>query len=198
MASKLLPFRQIHENDVVNLFAFDDSSATRGLIVKLDGSNGTSGWLPGDDFGTSAVSSTTYNNTVTDRYSVNARVDTCTSGDTAFGMLMYDVAETDENGEKLIYHPLKAHEMQVSVSGQAVPILTKGIVLVNMPDADRNTVALAAGVEAYAGDAGAIIAHSSAPVGLLRIGTFLGPQDANNNVLVKLDFNGVNDHLANS
>jgi hypothetical protein len=196
MASKLLPFRQIHENDVVNLFAYDGSSATRGLIVKLDSAKG---WLPGDDFGTSAVSSTTYGNTVTDRYSVNARVDTCTSGDVAFGMLMYDVAETDENGEKLIFHPRKAHEMQVSVSGQAVPILTKGIVLVNMPDADRNTVTLAAGVEAYAGDGGAIIAHNGAPpVDLLRIGTFLGPQDDNDNVLVKLDFNGVNDHLAAS
>ena len=36
MATTLLPFRQVHENDVVNLFAFDGSSATRGLIVKLD------------------------------------------------------------------------------------------------------------------------------------------------------------------
>lgn len=190
MASKLLPFRQIHENDVVNLFAFDGSAATRGLIVKLDASNG---WKPGDDFGLTSINNS-YGNTVSDRYNVKARVETCASGNAAFGMLMYDVAETDENGEKLIWHPLKAHEMQVSVSGQAVPVLTKGIVLVNIPDADRNEVALAAGVEAYAGADGALIAHSNAPTTLKRIGTFLGPQDDNDNVLVKLDFNGVNDH----
>ena len=109
-------------------------------------------------------------------------------------MLMYDVAETDENGEKLIFHPRKAHEMQTCVSGQAVPILTKGVVLLNMADGDRNGVTVNAGTEAYAGDDGAVIAHSSAPSTLLRIGTFLGPRDTNGEVLVKLDFNGANDH----
>tara|TARA_Y100000592_G_scaffold17121_1_gene25664 strand:- start:4487 stop:5068 length:582 start_codon:yes stop_codon:yes gene_type:complete len=193
MASTLLPFRQVHENDVVNLFAYDGSAATRGLIVKLDTGNG---WKLSDDFGLSAVSSQTYTNTVTDRYNVKGKVQTCTSGDTAFGMLMYDVAETDENGEKLVFHPRKAHEMQVSVSGQAVPVLTKGIVLVKMDSADANSVDINAGTEAYAGDSGAIIANGSAPAALKRIGTFLGPRDTNGEVLVKLDFNGVNDHGA--
>ena len=127
--AKLLPFRQIDENDVVNLFAFDGDSATRGLLVKLDSSNT---WLPENEFELNNVSSNTYANTVTDRYSVKARVTTAGSGDKPLGMLMYDVAETDENGEKLIWHPRKAHEMQVSLSGQAVPVLTKGIVLVEV------------------------------------------------------------------
>tara|TARA_Y100000310_G_scaffold167791_1_gene167736 strand:+ start:939 stop:1517 length:579 start_codon:yes stop_codon:yes gene_type:complete len=192
MASTLLPFRQVHENDVVNLFAYDGSAATRGLVVKLDTSKG---WKLSDDFGLSAVSTQTYTNTVSDRYDVKARVDACTSGDTPFGMLMYDVAETDENGEKLIFHPRKAHEMQVSVSGQAVPILTKGVVLVNIESADLNTVTPNAGTEAYAGDDGAVIAHTSAPASLRRIGTFLGPRDTNGEILLKLDFNGVNDHV---
>jgi hypothetical protein len=192
MASTLLPFRQVHENDVVNLFAYDGSAATRGLVVKLDTGKG---WKLSDDLGLSAVSSQSYTNTVSDRYDVKARVDTCTSGDAAFGMLMYDVAETDENGEKLIFHPRKAHEMQTCVSGQAVPILTKGVVLLNMDSADANGVTINAGTEAYAGDDGAVIAHAdTVPSTLLRIGTFLGPRDTNGEVLVKLDFNGVNDH----
>ena len=190
MASTLLPFRQINEQDVVNLFAFDGSSATRGLIVKLDTAKG---WKLSDNLGLTSINNS-YTNTISDRYSVNARVDTCASGDTPFGMLMYDVAETDENGEKLIYHPRKAHEMQVSVSGQAVPVLTKGIVLLNMADADRNSVTPNAGTEAYAGAAGAVICHNSASgTGLKRIGTFLGPRDTNGEILLKLDFQGVND-----
>ena len=193
MASTLLPFRQVHENDVVNLFAYDGSSATRGLIVKL---KTTAGWDIDDDLGTDSINNS-YANTVSDRYNVKARVETCTSGDTPFGMLMYDVAETDENGEKLIYHPRKAHEMQVSVSGQAVPVLTKGIVLVNMPLADHNSQTIAAATELYAGDAGAMIAHGSpSGKGLRRVGTCLGPTGANGELLVKLDFAGKNDIVA--
>ena len=194
MATTLLPFRQVHENDVVNLFAFDGSAATRGLIVKLDTANG---WKLSDDLGLSAVSTQTYTNTVSDRYNVKAKVTTCGSGDSnvPFGMLMYDVAETDENWEKLIYHPRKAHEMQVSVSGQAVPVLTQGVVLIKMDDADRNSVTIAAGGEAYVGTAGQVIAPlgGTAQSNMRRIGTFLGPRDTNGEVLVKLDFNGVND-----
>ncbi len=194
MATTLLPFRQVHENDVVNLFAFDGSSATRGLIVKLDTSNG---WKLSDDFGLSNVSSQTYTNTVSDRYNVKAKVTTCGSGasNVPFGMLMYNVAETDENGEKLIYHPRKAHEMQVSVSGQAIPILTKGVVLIKMDSDDANGTTINAGTEAYVGTAGQVIAPlGSAATNQRRIGTFLGPKDTNGEVLVKLDFNGVNDH----
>ena len=71
MASTLLPFRQVHENDVVNLFAYDGSAATRGLLVKLDTGNG---WKLSDDFGLSAVSSQSYTNTVSDRYDVKGKV----------------------------------------------------------------------------------------------------------------------------
>ena len=193
MASTLLPFRQVHENDVVNLYAMDSGAATRGLIVQLDSS---AGWKLGDDLGTSAVSSTTYANTVSDRYNVKARVKACVSGRgnaVPFGMLMYDVAETDENGEKLIYHPRKAHEMQVSVSGQAVPVLTKGIVLVKIPTADLRSITPNAGTHVYAGAAGAAILHSSPPTDLLRIGTCLGPTGDNGELLMKLDFNGAYD-----
>ena len=198
MATTLLPFRQVHENDVVNLFAFDGSSATRGLIVKLDTSNG---WKLSDELGTTTL--TSYNNTVSDRYNVKGKITTCGSGasNVPFGMLMYDVAETDENGEKLIYHPRKAHEMQVSVSGQAVPVLTKGIVLLKVDEADLNSVTINAGTEAYVGASGTVQTNPNSATNMSRIGTFLGPLDKDNSsdtygkVLVKLDFNGSNDHL---
>jgi hypothetical protein len=46
------------------------------------------------------------------------------------GLTLKDVRRFDENGEQLMYNPRKAAEMDVIVSGQACPILTKGIVLV--------------------------------------------------------------------
>jgi len=102
-------------------------------------------------------------------------VQTCTSGDTPLGMLMYDVAEVDENGEKLVWHPRKAHEMQTALSGQAVPILTRGIVLVNGIDV-FNGETVAAGTPLYAGDNGAIITNTLAEKeNLVKIGQALGP-----------------------
>ena len=169
----LKPFRQISENDVVNLYAFDGSSATRGHIVKLS-ATAAKGWQADDELDTVGVSDQSYGNTKSDRYSVKARVETCTSGDVPFGMLMYDVAETDENGEKLIFHPRKAHEMQVALSGQAVPVLTRGIVLVNgITEFGSETVQ--AGVTVYAGDDGAIITQTAASVqNLKKVGVALG------------------------
>ena len=185
--AKLRPFRQIDENDVVNLYAFDGASANKGDMVKL---STTKTWKIGNEFDQDAVSSTTYTNTVSDRYSVKARVALAASGDTPLGMLMYDVTETDENGEKLIWHPRKAHEMQVSVSGQAVPVLTKGIVLVEVESGEDTLLTIAAGSNAYAGDNGTIITATSSRVGdLVKVGKFLGPKDTDNGnqALLKLD-----------
>ncbi len=175
--AKLLPFRQIDENDVVNLFAHAAASANKGDLVKLDGSNT---WKVGNEFELANVSDTTYANTVSDRYSVAARVAACGSGDKPLGMLMYDVAETDENGEKLIWHPRKAHEMQVSLSGQAVPVLTRGIVLVEVESGEDTLQAIGAGTTGYAGAAGALITHNAAPSNLQAVGVFLGPKDTDN------------------
>jgi len=168
----LKPFRQISENDVVNLYAFDGSAATRGHIVKLS-ATAAKGWQADDNHDEVDIG-LGINNTVSDRFSVKARVETCTSGDVPFGMLMYDVAETDENGEKLIFHPRKAHEMQVALSGQAVPVLTRGIVLVNgVTEYGAETVA--AGVTLYAGPSGGIITQTTASVqNLKKVGVSLG------------------------
>jgi hypothetical protein len=164
--AKLLPFRQIDENDVVNLFAFDGDEATRGLLVKLDTS---STWIAENEFELTSINNN-YANTVSDRYSVAARVTTAGSGDKPLGLLMYDVAETDENGEKLIWHPRKAHEMQVSLSGQAVPVLTRGIVLLEVAAAEDDLLAIAPGVTGYAGAGGALITHNAAPANLVPVG----------------------------
>ena len=50
------------------------------------------------------------------------------SGDAALGVTLRQTLTHDENGEKLIYYPQKAIEMQAVISGQAVPVLSRGII----------------------------------------------------------------------
>lgn len=140
----LKPFRQHAETDVINLFTLQDDDGdivasyadlkadgakmTKGILVSVKGN----GWKNTDDpvnktgIGTPGAS---YTNTTSFRYGATAAVEPYKSGEEPIGITLWDVAEVDENGEKLIYHPRKAAEMQAVVSGQAVPVLTKGIIL---------------------------------------------------------------------
>lgn len=192
----LKPFRQLHENDVINLFAYDGvvdltNFVERGQMVRHVANKG---WI-NDDLSHTSINNN-YLNTVSDRWSVNARVTLTASGDSVapLGMLLYDVKEYDENGEKLIWHPLKGHEMQVALSGQAVPVLTRGIVLMN-GIVDTDSLA-AAGSDVYATDNGGIMtaaaSWSSVPTDVHRIGSLLGPvagatEVGTGDVLLKLE-----------
>ena len=179
----LRPFRQYHENDVVNLFAFDyhtDGAATRGAVVKL-----SAGYQHDADLENVALSN--YANTISDRWSVGAEVQNCdlSLNEAPFGMLLYDVAEVDENGEKLVFNPRKADEMQVALSGQAVPILTRGLVMMNGV-LGGSTTTIDAGVKAYTAADGGISTIGTA-TNAQQIGKFLGPTGANGDCLLKLE-----------
>lgn len=123
----LLPFRQYDEFDVINLFAYSGTHpVNRGTFVKPV----ASGWRT-DETDTEFLGSpgAAFANTVSLRYGTIPRVTAAGTGDNVIGMLLYDVKETDENGEKLIYKPRKAAEMQVALSGQTVPLATAGMFL---------------------------------------------------------------------
>tara|TARA_R110002051_G_scaffold309089_1_gene381499 strand:- start:69 stop:689 length:621 start_codon:yes stop_codon:yes gene_type:complete len=59
---------------------------------------------------------------------VNLKVTGSVEGDRPLGLTLYQTAKNDENGEKLLYNPQKQEELQAMLPGQAVPVLTKGIV----------------------------------------------------------------------
>lgn len=123
--NKLLPFRQYDEQEVVNLYASHDTGVA-GTFVKLNTFNPEDT----DGFGTSVVGAD-FAGTTNVRYKVKNTVVNSTSGDTKWdvlGVTLYDTREYDENGNKLIYNPQKAAEMNVVTSGQAVPVLSRGIV----------------------------------------------------------------------
>ena len=188
----LRPFRDYDEHDVLNLFAFDYAvrgEVTRGALVRIKAAS--NGWKVHeadiDAFSTVNMNSYSLDNVTNLRYGVNALVDLAGSGETPLGMLLYDCKEVDENGEKLIYNPRKAAEMQCALSGQAVPIATKGIFVVNGVDGTP-----AAGGVAYCGAAAANDGLISATAPLsggtkITIGKFLGAANTAGDVLLKLE-----------
>ena len=131
---RLKPFRDYDEHDVLNLFSFDDAAVTldsstvvyAGSVVKI-----RTGWSNTDEVQQLGDVGASYNNVVSQRYGVNAKVEYCNGGpsEVPLGITLYDVREHDENGELLKFNPQKAAELQAAISGQAVPIATKGVFL---------------------------------------------------------------------
>ena len=189
MAHDLRPFRQYSENDVVNLYAYsgDSTLVTKGLVVKIMGDGfapdtTSNGYDVNARLGSVGAS---YNNVVSQRYGATPKVGAAASGDRALGLTLMDIRETDENGEKLIFNPRKAAEMIVVVSGQAVPILTRGLVLINDIDDSFGTVDI--GDAAYLGSNGRLATGYSTAVPV--VGRFLSKTDENGYALVKVNFN---------
>lgn len=174
------PLRQYSESDVINMFAYDGPSASKGLLVKVHGN----GWVSTDDpADMSAGAGASYTNTVSSRYSTKAKLTLAGSGDQAIGMLLMSVAETDENGEKLLYKPGKAAEMGVVVSGQSVPVLSRGILLYSGATLAAETPT--AGGVLYGADNGEVTSVAGGTK--VAVGQALGIKDSNNFVLIKLE-----------
>lgn len=126
---QLLPFRQYDEHDVVNVFAYSGTlPVNAGTLVRPV----ASGWRT-DEANTQLLGPVGANfaGTVSERWGTTPRVTAAGTGTNVIGMLLYAVKEQDENGLLLKFNPRKAAEMQVALSGQTVPIATRGIFLVS-------------------------------------------------------------------
>ena len=123
----LKTFRQNDEHDVVNLFGYHaGDSLASGTVVKISEGVALDEKGPVETMG--AIGSAV-NNTVSLRYGTRAKiVPITTKTDVALGITLMSVAEVDENGELLKFNPRKAAEMGVVLKGQAIPVLTKGVV----------------------------------------------------------------------
>lgn len=167
---KLRPFRDYDEKDVINIFSVSGVTLpfNNGTLVKI-----TQGFRTDQEpiemlgnFGDFSVS-----NTVLQRYGVYPKVGLANAGDTPLGMTLFDVRETDENGLPLKYNPRKAAEMEAVISGQAVPIVTRGTFQYS-----GATGTITAGGTAYCGQNGVITNFSGDGVTpAVAIGKFLGP-----------------------
>lgn len=136
MAKRLLPFRQYNEHDVVNMFALDTGSVNNsitdvgngdaGVFVKIKQGNLNN--EPVTYASSTYLGKTDYPFVGSNGYPVvQLQVFPASGMDRALGLTLWETAMYDENGEKLLYYPQKAHENQVLLPGQSVPVATRGI-----------------------------------------------------------------------
>tara|TARA_R100000664_G_C2743109_1_gene131293 strand:- start:450 stop:1037 length:588 start_codon:yes stop_codon:yes gene_type:complete len=188
---RLKPFRDYSEHDVINLFAFGDHAVTlsttdvvyAGSVVKV-----RSGWQNTDELSMIGNVGAGYNNTVSQRWGVAAEVEYTDGGadEAALGITLYDVREYDENGEKLAFNPRKQAELQCSLTGQAVPIATRGIFLMATGAWDTSP-GLVFNQDVFATGDGKITTKGN-KADNNRIGRTLGNPDADGSALVRFDF----------
>lgn len=148
MAIRLEPYRDYSEHEVINLFSLDTTNATltdwkaggsddfdAGVVVAAKDAN-----LPGDLPSTNALKTT---GALRDYLGASGQPHvgynaypivemTCEPATAApIGITLRQTLAYDENGENLLRYPLKKDELQAVLPGQAVPILTRGLVLLN-------------------------------------------------------------------
>ena len=158
--ANLRPFRDYDEKDVINMFALDTADAIAdggfpNLLTSYDGrvTKGTLvGWAGGDAGWhsdvepvemTEAAGGLDPQNVTSQRYGVLSQVRIVEAAEKVLGMLLNDVAVVDENGEQLKFNPRKASELEAVIEGQPVPIVTRGLFLIE--DAALAALALDAG-----------------------------------------------------
>jgi hypothetical protein len=182
MAKRILPYRDYSEHDVLNLFSLDVDESADTLTEWVEAVNGKwdsgvvvkvkTGELPGDlpgglsehasgeklrkylgDSPTSAHIG--YN-----AYPYNGMtVEPAGAGEVAVGITLRETLAYDENGEKLLYYKQKLDEAQAVLPGQTVPVLTRGLVLL---DSNAVTGNPGIGAQLEVGTDGTLVADTSA------------------------------------
>jgi hypothetical protein len=182
MAKRILPYRDYSEHDVLNLFSLDTGAYTianaksdavaggafdSGVVVKVK-----TGELPGDlpgglsehasdeDLRNYLGASPTSAHIGYNAYPYNGMtVEPAGSGEVAVGITLRETLAYDENGEKLLYYKQKLDEAQAVLPGQTVPVLTRGLVLL---DSDAVTGDPAVGAQLEVGADGTLVADTAA------------------------------------
>ena len=177
MSKTIRPFRDYSEHEVINLFALS-GEANKGTFVTSAGS----GW----NFSTpSAFDDNSFiSGTVSARFNVPHRVIPAPSGTVpamVLGMTLKDVRSVDENGYPLKFEPKKAAERDLIISGEAVPVVKRGVFLYS---GVSGTPAFGSGLAVSdAGDGSLKVVGAGASTAVARA---LGPKDANGFVLIEV------------
>lgn len=187
--SDIKPFRQIDDHDTINgLFAFSGVSADKGTFVSPVGS----GYNADNELQMDNLSP--FAGSYSSKFNCPQVVIAAASGASrhqVVGLLLHAHATYDENGQRLLWNPRKAAEMDVTITGQATEIATKGLVLYSGIVGDP-----AFGSGAAIADAGdgslkvvypTVVSSGTTLNNPLSIGKFLGRKDANGYALLKLE-----------
>lgn len=124
---KLLPFRDYDEHEVINLFALD-GLAPAGTLVKASVFNPM--LEVANAFATTPVGYV-YGGVTTYRWINQNKVVVAQSGDSrnqVLGLTLYDVKETNDHGQPLIFQPDREKDVkEIVISGETVPIVRRGL-----------------------------------------------------------------------
>jgi len=133
--TRLLPFRQYDDNDVINFYSYDGETGEAGSVVKVSAADlqnepvkyvertDSDSWDATLGHGLSLYPEVPYKLT---------KVSDTGAGVRPLGIMLRDVRNKDENGENLLYYPRKKEELQCVVSGEAVPVATRGLFTLNV------------------------------------------------------------------
>lgn len=139
----LKPFRDYTEHEVINgFFAANVVPMNKGTFVSI---------VPGASGNTNVAGASGQRNhpptplltqisnlngapdyAVSPRWGVSWKVKPAASGEPVLGVALYDTKETNKYGESLAYRGgYERNELNAVVSGQAVPILRRGLITTN-------------------------------------------------------------------
>lgn len=129
---RMLPYRDYDEHEVINgLFSTVEGELSAGTLMSIASSDITKATVEPvanpNDLGSA-------DHVYTTSWALPNKIQTATSGAAKrdiLGMALYSVQETDNLGRKLIYDPVKRDELNVLLSGEAMPVLKRGIVIIN-------------------------------------------------------------------
>lgn len=176
------PFRDYDPHDVINLFALAGATGSKGTFVQPTVFN-PSNFAGYTNIGVGAE----YDGTWSKRFAVNARVSPAISGQNAcIGMTLYDTKEVDDNGQPIRFLAKYFKEANsLTQSGEAVPILTRGLVeiigFIGNPGPGSGAY-----IAPSAGDI-AVDLPTKTGVGVQKVGTFLSSTGADGYALLKID-----------
>lgn len=174
------PFRDYSEHEVINLFALQGESNKGTFVTAV-----------GNGFNLSAQSAFDNNSfidgTVSARFNVASKVVAAPSGTApalVLGMTLKDVKSLDENGYPLKFEPRKAAERDVVISGEAVPVVKRGVFLYSGVSEAGGTCGFGSGLAISDANDGSL--KVVAPGSALAVAKALGPKDANGFVLIDI------------
>jgi len=189
----LRPLRDYNEKDVYNLYTFSGQTTTAQIVNKgtLVGIVPGAGWRNDQDptniigtygdFSVNNVQALRYGNTAAVTWYGTGIQASGFPGEYPIGITLFDIRELDENLIPLKYNPRKAAELEACISGQAVPIVSRGTFLYS-----GLTGGFGGGQALYGGQSGFITAQNNTGTTLVQVGIALGGTGADGSALIRL------------
>jgi len=175
MSSNFKPLRDYSEHDVLNFFKLVDQTGAKATPVVIANSGvKTENMLP--TVYSNLAAGFNNGNIYSPRWEVYPAVRKAVTGEKPLGLTLYDVKEVNQWGYPLLYDKQRKAEAQALVSGEVVPIVTKGLFHLLVPSGETPAPGKFVMVKGT-GDIGVGQATSGvAPAA--AFGQWLGPKDA--------------------